>query len=459
MTTTETATHDPHTQESMMKSEITGLRRHYTLLLFLGVSIINLIDRQMMGVVLEPVKKEFGVSDTAMGLLSGIAFALVYCVLAIPLGRHADRSNRRNFIGWCCAVWSTMTLLCGFALNYWQLAAARVGVAVGEAGSAAASLSIVADLYPPKQRARALAIYMLGSPIGTLVGMSVGAYIAYYHGWRSAFIWMALPGLVLALLVRITAGEPLRGVWESAQQRGASSAGAANVVRDPLRVVLRDAWRSSTFVRIAVAGALLGFSGYAFGIWSTAFLVRCHGLTLRDAGAIMGLAAGPGAIIGALSSGWLTDRLSLRDSRWQIGVPVIGALLAFPLAVAFVTYPAGNPWMLGSLAVPRVSVFVLGVSVFGMWWMAPSYAALTHIIRPERRATMIALYNFGVTAVGAGLGPLVVGVVSDALTPIAGENALRWAMVVGASGYLLAGFVLIGVLRPYARSVEGVVGA
>lgn len=430
-----------------MNSEISGLRRHYTLLIFLCISVINLIDRQMMGVVLEPIKREFRVSDTAMGLLTGIAFALVYCVLAIPLGRYADRANRRNFIGWCCGFWSVMTLLCGFATNYWQLALTRVGVAAGEAGSTSATLSIVADLYPPHQRARALSVYMLGAPIGTLVGMSVGAWIAYYHGWRTAFLWMAVPGLIAAVLARLSATEPLRGAWENMTKH------AAPVQPESLRVVLRDAWRSSTFVRIAVSGALLGFSGYAFGIWSTAFLVRCHGLSLRDAGAIMGLAAGPGAVVGALSSGWLTDRLAVRDSRWQIGVPVVGALLAFPMAVAFVMYPAGHPWILGSLAIPRASVFILGVSIFGMWWMAPSYAALTQIVRPERRATIMALYNFGVTAVGAGLGPLVVGMLSDALTPIAGVNALRWAMVAGASGYLFAGFVLIGVLRPYARSV------
>jgi MFS family permease len=266
---------------------------------------------------------------------------------------------------------------------------------------------------------------------------------------------MAVPGLAGAVLVRLTAAEPLRGAWDNMLKHTGTSRGNA----DSLRVVLCDAWRSSTFMRIAVSGALLGFSGYAFGIWSTTFLVRCHGLTLRDAGAIMGIAAGPGAIVGTLSSGSLTDRLSVRDSRWQIRVPVIGALLAFPMAVAFIVFPAGSPWMLGSLAVPRVSVFMLGASVFGTWWMASSYAAITHIVRPDRRATMIALYNFGVVAVGAGLGPLVVGVVSDALTPIAGQNALRWAMVIGASGYLLAGLVLIGVLRPYARSLEAVPSA
>ncbi|WP_213308488.1 spinster family MFS transporter [Paraburkholderia sacchari] len=433
-----------------MKNGHSSLRRHGALLLFLIVSIINLIDRQMMGVVLEPVKKEFGVSDLAMGLLTGVAFALVYCVFALPLGRFADRTNRRNLIAWSCMVWSLMTLLCGFATNYWNLALGRIGVAIGEAGSASASLTVVADLYPPRQRARALAVFTLGAPMGTLIGLSVGAWIAYYHGWRAAFVWMAVPGLVAALLVRLFAFEPVRGGTE-----GATATDGAPP--EPLGAVLRDAWRNSAFVRLVISGALLGFSGYAFGIWSTAFLVRCHGLTLRDAGAIMGLAAGPGAIIGTLSSGWLTDRLAARDARWQIGVPIVGALLAFPLAVAFVLYPSGNPWMWGTLVVPRVFVFVLGVSIFGMWWMAPSYAAITHIMRPDRRATMISVYNFGVTAIGAGCGPLAVGALSDALTPVLGENALRWAMVGGASGYLFAGFVLMGAVKPYARSIAAMV--
>lgn len=433
-----------------MNREISSARRHGALLLFLIVSIINLIDRQVMGVVLEPVKKEFGVSDLAMGLLTGIAFASVYCVCALPIGRYADRTNRRNLIAWSCAAWSVMTFLCGFATGYWTLALGRIGVAMGEAGSAAASLTVVADLYPSRQRARALSVYTLGSPIGTLVGLSVGAWIAYYHGWRAAFLWLAVPGLVAAVLVRLFAVEPARGGSEP----GAAAA-AARRQPEPLRVVLRDAWHSSAFVKIVISGALLGFSGYAFGIWSTAFLVRCHGLTLKDAGIIMGLAAGPGAIIGTLSSGWLTDRLAARDARWQLGVPIIGALLAFPLAVAFVLYPSGHPWMWGSLVVPRVSVFVLAVSIFGMWWMAPSYAAITHIMPPDRRATTIAIYNFAVAAIGAGCGPLAVGVLSDVLTPALGENALRWAMVGGAAGYLLAGLVLIGAVRPYARMLAG----
>ena len=427
-----------------MNTQVRGFRRHYTLFVLFLISAVSLIDRQVMGVVIEPIKAEFHVSDTRIGLLTGLAFALVYCVFAIPLGRYADRAHRRNLIGWCCAFWSVMAMLCGFASNFWQLALARVGVAVGESGSGAASMSIIADLYPPHQRAKAISVFMLGAPIGALLGMSLGAYIAYYHGWREAFIWMAIPGIVAAVLLRLTATEPLRGLWENAQQARPA------LPHESVMQVMRVAWQSKTFVRIAVAGALLAFSSYAFSIWSTAFLVRSHGLSLKDAGIIMGLAAGPGAVIGSLSSGWLSSHLARCDSRWQLGVPIVGALLACPMAVAFALYPAGSPWSLGALQVPQAAIFMFAMSVFGMWWMAPSYTAIAQLVAPERRATMIALYNFGIMALGAGFGPLAVGALSDHLTLQLGGDALRWALVICASGYLLASGLLISVLRPYA---------
>ena len=427
-----------------MNTQVRGFRRHYTLFVLFLISAVSLIDRQVMGVVIEPIKAEFHVSDTRIGLLTGLAFALVYCVFAIPLGRYADRAHRRNLIGWCCAFWSVMAMLCGFASNFWQLALARVGVAVGESGSGAASMSIIADLYPPHQRAKAISVFMLGAPIGALLGMSLGAYIAYYHGWREAFIWMAIPGIVAAVLLRLTATEPLRGLWENAQQARPA------LPHESVMQVMRVAWQSKTFVRIAVAGALLAFSSYAFSIWSTAFLVRSHGLSLKDAGIIMGLAAGPGAVIGSLSSGWLSSHLARCDSRWQLGVPIVGALLACPMAVAFALYPAGSPWSLGALQVPQAAIVMFAMSVFGMWWMAPSYTAIAQLVAPERRATMIALYNFGIMALGAGFGPLAVGALSDHLTLQLGGDALRWALVICASGYLLASGLLISVLRPYA---------
>lgn len=431
-----------------MTTKTHGFGRHYTLFLLFLVSAVSLIDRQIMGIVIDPIKAEFNVSDTQIGLLTGLGFSLVYCLFAIPMGRFADRTNRRDLIALCCAFWSAMTLLCGWVTGYWSLALARLGVAIGESGSGAASMSMIADLYPPHQRAKAISVYMLGAPIGALVGLSVGAWITYYYGWRDAFMWMAVPGLIAAVLLRLSTREPLRGAWEASANNRA--------VHESLWQVLRGAWACSPYVRIVIAGALLAFSGYAFSIWSTAFLVRSHGLTLKDAGVIMGLVAGPGAIIGSLSSGWLTAHLAQRDARWQLGIPIIGALLAFPLAAGFALYPAGEPWLLGSLKVPQAAAFMFGMSVFGMWWMAPSYTAIAHLIAPRRRATLVAVFNFGIMALGAGFGPLVVGVLSDHLSTIAGTDALRWALVICASGYLLASLVLLSVLKPYGKQINPV---
>lgn len=431
---------------AVMNTPIGALRRHYTLFLLFVVSAVSLIDRQIMGVVIEPIKQEFNATDTQMGLLTGLAFSVVYCLFSLGMGRYADRNDRRNLISACCAVWSVMTLLCGMAGGYWSLALARLGVAVGESGSGAASMSVIADLYRPAQRAKAISVFMLAPPVGTLLGLSVGAWITYYHGWREAFIWMAVPGLVAALLLRLTGSEPLRGQWEAL--RGNALDGQGESV---WRVIV-DACRSGPYLGIVLAGALLAFAGYAFGIWSSAFLVRSHGLSIKDAGAVMGLAAGPGAIIGSLSSGWLAAHLARRDVRWQLGIPIIGALLAMPLAIASVLYPASDPWTLGNLTVPRAAPFIFGMSVFGMWWMAPSYTAVAQMVAPGRRATLIAFFNFGIMALGAGLGPLVTGMLSDALTPSLGSDALRWALVASAGAYGLAALSLLRCLGGYART-------
>jgi MFS family permease len=223
---------------------------------------------------------------------------MVYSVLAVPFGRYADRANRRNVISWCCAAWSVMTAVCGLAGSYWQLAFARVGVAVGEAGGTAPSLSMISDLYPARQRARAMSVFMLAPHLGTLVGLGLGSWIAYHYGWRSAFFWMGLPGIVAALLLRFGGIEPVRGAYDGVKQAGAAAVS--------MRQILRGALADRAFVRICLAGLLLGFAGYGIGIWNTAFLVRSHGLSLQNAGALVGVTGGVAAIIGALgcATGW-----------------------------------------------------------------------------------------------------------------------------------------------------------
>lgn len=421
-------------------------RSHYTLLLLLFVYAMSMVDRQIMAVLIEPIKREFGVSDTAMGLLTGLTFALFYSVVAVPFGRYADRSNRRNFIALCCAAWSVMTALCGLGTSYLHLALARSGVAVGEAGASAPSMSMIADHYPPQQRARAMSVFMLAPSLGTLVGLSVGGWIAFRYGWRSAFLWMSVPGLIAAFLLRFTGVEPIRGTWDSAARQQTAKT-------ESLGEVLRALWKSKEFKRISLAGVLLGFSGYGIGIWSTAFLVRSHGLNLKDAGIIVGIIGGLTAVVGGLFSGWLCDRLSVRDPRWQLGVPMLGTLIALPLGIIYFLYPAGNPWMVGSIMIPKAMIFNSLFSFFSVWWAAPSYAALTAITRPDRRATVLALYGLGIALVGAGLGPFAVGALSDALTGIAGIEALRWSLIVIVCIYFFAVLAFISAMRPYKRAL------
>jgi predicted MFS family arabinose efflux permease len=438
-----------------MTQAVAEVRTRYTLFLLFLVTVINMIDRQVMGVVIEPIKHEFNVSDTAMGLLTGLAFSAVYCCCAIPIARYADRANRRNVIAASCTAWSLMTILCSAVTGYWQLAVARMGVALGESGSNAPSMSMIADLFPPQRRARAISILMLANPVGTLVGLSVGAWLTYEFGWRAAFLWLGVPGLAVALLLRATTHEPPRTDYPGDTK--ADTAGNVGSGRPPAREVFGEILASRVFMTIAVSGALLAFSAYAFGVWSTAFLVRSHDMTLRDAGALMGLAAGPGAVIGSLSSGWLADSLARRDARWQLGVPVVGALLTSPFAMAFALYPAHAVWHMGALSIPAVGVFILGMSVFGMWWMAPSYSAVTQLFPGDRRATIIAVYNFGILAVGAGLGPLAAGLLSDAMTAQAGSAALGWALATTSLANLLAAGLLMTAVRSFAGAVPATV--
>jgi MFS family permease len=425
-------------------TEAYGWRSHYTLLVLLLVYTMSFIDRQIMGILMEPIKREFQVSDTAMGLLSGLTFALFYSVLAIPFGRYADRANRRNFVAYCCAAWSAMTALCGMATGYWSLAMARVGVAIGEAGGTAPSMSMIADHYPPERRGRAMGVYWLGPQLGILFGLTLGGWIAQHHGWRAAFLWMGIPGVAIALLLRWTGTEPARGRWETHEHSAKA---------EPLGQLFRELWASRAFMRIAIAGLMMGFAGYGIGIWTPAFLVRSHGMTLQGAGAVMGLLGGTMAALGALLSGWLCDTLAKRDARWRIGVPVLGCLLSLPSGLAFYSMPAGDVFAVGSFMIPQAVGYYMLFGITAVWWTAPVYTVLSDLIAPHRRATAMAIFNLGLTMLGAGLGPLVVGLVSDALVPTFGNEALRWALA-GSTFfcYLVGMLAFLAAMKIYKPS-------
>nr|WP_186827507.1 MFS transporter [Comamonas testosteroni] len=413
------------------------------LLVLLFVYAMSMIDRQIMGVLIQPIKQEMGVSDSAMGLLTGLAFALFYSVLAVPFGRFADRTNRRNLIAWCCGAWSIATGLCGMAVGYWSLTAARVGVAVGEAGSTAASTSMIADVYPPEQRSRAMSVFSLGPHFGSLVGLGVGAWIAQHYGWRAAFLWLAVPGVLIALVLRLTCREPLRGAQEVRP--------ATQVAAEKFSDVMRALRRNKAFVWLGAAGMVMAFAGYAIGMWNTAFLVRSHGLPLKDAGAIMGFLGGPAAIVGALLSGWLTDTMAKRDMRWQIGMPILGTLISIPLGLAFYLSDSPEKWLVAGVQIPHSIAYYGLFAVFSSFWAAPAFAALANVIASSTLATSLSIYNLLLTAVGGGFGPLVVGLLSDVFTTSAGNESLRWALSCMLGFYVLGALAYACSLKPYIR--------
>lgn len=421
---------------------------HWTLLLLLLVYTMSFTDRQILGILIQPIKDEFHVSDTAMGLLSGLAFTLFYSVLGVPFARYADRANRRNFVAYCCGTWSLMTALCGMASGYWTLALARVGVAVGEAGGTPPSLAMVADHYPPARRGRAMSVYMLGPQFGIILGLGLGGWIAHHHGWRAAFLWMAVPGLIAAALLRFTGVEPRRGQWDPAAGRPSGG------LQEPFRDVVRELWQSNAFTRITLAGLMLGFAGYGIGIWTPSFLVRSHGMSLKDAGMVMGVLGGLAAVVGSLTAGWLSDRLAERDRRWRLGVPILGCLIALPAGLAFYCSPAGATWAVAGVQVPHSIVWYLIFGVTTVWWMAPAYAAMSDIVPASRRTQAMAIFNLGLTLVGGGLGPLLIGMLSDALAPAFGPQALRWALAAGMSCYVLGLAAFLAAIGPYADQVS-----
>lgn len=419
---------------------------HWTLFLLLFVYTMSFTDRQIIGILIEPIKNEFGVSDTAMGLLSGLAFALFYSALGVPFARYADRANRRNMVAWSCGAWSVMTGLCGMATGFWTLALARVGVAVGEAGGTAPSLAMVADHYPPEKRGRAMGIFMLGPQVGIIFGLGLGGWIAHTYGWRQAFLWMALPGVLAALLLRFTGTEPRRGAWETTTR--------SDTDKEAFGVVARDLWQSRAFVRLTFAGLMLCFAGYGIGVWTPSYLVRSHAMTLKDAGIVMGLFGGLAAVLGTVSAGWLSDKLAARNPAWRVAVPIIGCILALPAGLAFYMLPAGDSWTLATLKVPHAIVWYLLFGLTTVWWLAPVFAAMSDIVPARRRSTAMALFNLALTIIGGGLGPLVVGLLSDALTSTYGQEALRWSLTLSMSAYVVGILAFAAALKPYAQALR-----
>ena len=421
-----------------------GLWHSHGLLFLLALMYAdNFVGRQVLAVMIEPIKREFGASDSAMGLISGLAFAAVYAVLGLPAGRLADRLPRTRLLAASCLLWALATMACGLAGGFLLLGLARMAVATAEAPATPTAFSLIADRYPPHRRSFAISCFTAAPTFAALLGLSVGAWLVETHGWRSTFILIGLPGLVIAALLAFSVREPQRGHWEISH----APAAPQGLLHTALTL-----WREPALRCLLVAGGFCTLSGYAIAMWNASFLVRSHGLTLQQAGLLAGLVGGGVAGVGTLCSGWLTDHLARRSRLWLIGIPLLGNLIGAVAIAAYLLWPAGTLVQWGALAVPTAMLWCALSCFFSVWWVAPSYTLITHLVAPSRRGTAMAMQTMLSTILGVGVGPLATGMLSDLLQPAFGQESLRYALL--ASSLTVVVPVLL-LLRVYALSRQG----
>ncbi len=386
----------PHSaSETVDEARESRWRAHATLALLTLAYALNFLDRQIVNVLLVPIQREFGVSDAALGALAGLSFALLFTLAGIPLAQWADRGSRRDLLALGLLVWSGMTALCGAAQNFVQLALARVGVGLGEASCVPSAHSLLSDLYPRERRAAALAVFSSGIFLGSLAGYALGGWLGERGAWRTAFVVAGLPGVLLALVVRLVLREPRRGALDAQAAPLAASTG--------LRAGLAELAHNRTFVLVALAAAATSVVGYGYATWNAALLTRVHHLPLGEAGAKLGWIYGLAGMLGSAGFGWLATRLARRDARWLLGVPALALLVAIPCYALYVT----------STELDRALVF-LGLSqLCASSWFGPLFAAVQGAVPPARRALAAALLLAVLTLLGLGLGPWLVGAGND----------------------------------------------
>lgn len=397
-------------------------RTHYALGMLALIYIFNYIDRLLVSILVEPIKLEFGVSDTMIGMLSGVAFAIFYTAFGLPLGRLSDRIGRKPVIAAACVAWSIMTMLCGIATSFTMLLLFRIGVAIGEAGGSAPSLAMVSQLYPARLRSRALSVFLMGPAIGSVVGLGLGGWIAEVYGWRWAFIVIGAPGVALGVILALTVTEVK-----------SPSAPNANNTPSPAEKFIetfKQLLRTPAYGWIVAGASIATASGFAVGTWTPSFLMRTHSMSIQEAGLLMGVGGGLTSAVGTLCCGVVTDRLVRRNSGWQLRTALIGTALCIPSGIAFYLWPSGTEFYLGSMAVPTGFLFYLSFAFFATWWTVPSFGALGYLFPTRQLAQATALLFMCTTLLGVGLGPLLVGMMSDFFNATIGNRGLGYALAI-----------------------------
>jgi predicted MFS family arabinose efflux permease len=385
-------------------------KAYYALVLLTIVYSFNFIDRQLLAILQEAVKADLGLSDSQLGLLTGFAFSAFYVLAGIPIARWADRGNRRDIVAWSLFFWSLMTAISGFVQNYAQLLLARIGVGVGEAGGSPPSHSIISDIFAPAERASAFGFYSMGVSIGILFGFLAGGWLNEFFGWRVAFMVVGAPGILLAIVVRMSITEPVRGLNE---QRSASREPV------PLAQVLGLLWSRRTFRHMAFAAGLNAFAGYSTSNWMASFMIRSHGMGTGELGTWLAMTIGLGGAVGVFWGGLIADRLARRDQRWYMWLPALTGFTCVPFMIAI--YLAPGPYT--ALALGIVPGILFNV------YLGNTIATTHGLVGLRMRALSSAILFLILNTIGLGLGPWITGLLSDYLRPTLGLESLRYAML------------------------------
>jgi MFS family permease len=417
--------------------------RSYVLVVLVIVYTFNFIDRQIVGILAVPIKAELRLSDSQLGLMGGLAFALFYTLLGIPIARLADKVSRTGIMTAALALWSLMTAVCGLTQNFAQLFLARMGVGVGEAGGVAPAYSLICDYFPTKERARALSVYSFGIPIGAALGIVLGGFITSLMSWRMAFFIVGLAGLLLTPLLKFTVREPRRGALDfvRADHDHASTAAAPPSLLEVIALL----GRRPSFWGLSLGAACASMMGYGLFFWAPSFLVRSFHLSLLHASLAYGGLVLVGGLIGIWFGGVLADRYGEKRRAMYAFIPATAFVATVPFYVAGVL--STTLWV--SFAV------LLVPTALGLVWLGPVLAAVQHLVPGNMRATASALFLFINNLIGIGLGTALIGIVSDLMRVRFGAESLRYAILAGTGFYLMAAALLFFAGKKLARDWVG----
>ena len=390
----------------------------YVLVMLTIVGALSFFDRQLVVILQEPIKNELGLSDTQLGLLTGLAFAIFYCLVGIPIARYADRNNRRNVIGASLAIWSLMTAITGFVLSFSQMLLARIGVGIGEAGATPSSQAIISDYFPKEKRATAFAIYATSVYIGLFLGFSMGGILESTFGWRQAFMLLGLPGIIFSIIFLLAVKEPPRGYAD----------GVVVTKKQPdFKQSMQLLFSKKTYKYILAASALHSFVGYGFANWIPSFFIRVHEMTVMEVGFWLAISIGIGGGIGAFSGGFIVDKLVKKDQRWYMWIGIVSIILTIPFSF-YTLFTDNKTGAAMCYFIPNV-LFSLN--------MGAILTVTQGVVGVQQRALSSAVYYFVLNLIGMGLGPLVVGMLSDYLTPTYGQFSLRYALFMVSVVYMI----------------------